>query len=388
MPDQPTVLLIGNYRPDGQESMQRFAQVLLRLSELGWAMERLAPAVRLGRLRPGKSGAGKWLGYFDKFVLFPRELRRRLRSVRPPALVHVCDHSNAMYVRELAAVPHVVTCHDVLAIRSALGHFPQNPVRATGRRLQSLILAGLRRARHLACDSAETRRQLLALGGFEPACATQVTIGLNYPYRPMDGAGRAAVFLAAEKLRPLADRRYVLHVGGNQWYKNRAGVVRIYENFAQKNPAGPDLVMAGATPPPGLAQAVAASGVAGRIHLVGGVGDTELNALYAGAECLLFPSHQEGFGWPVLEAMAAGTRVLTSERAPMTEIGGAAAAYLNPDDEAGAAARLGELLAEPVPARQERIKAGLAQAAKFSTQAMLEGYAALYTQILAASRSA
>ncbi len=383
------MLLIGNYAPDGQQSMQRFADVMRRgLSELGWAVELLSPAVRLGRLRPGNRGAGKWLGYFDKFVIFPRELRRRLRSPRRPALVHVCDHSNAMYVRALAATPHLVTCHDVIAIRSALGHFPQNPVRATGRRLQALILAGLRRARQIACDSAESQRQLLALGGINPARVTQVNIGLNYPYRPMDEAGCAAVLQAGEKLRPLAGRSYILHVGGNQWYKNRAGVVRIYENFAQKNPSGPDLVMAGATPPPGLAQAVAASDVAGRIHLVGGVSDTELNALYAGAECLLFPSYQEGFGWPVLEAMAAGTRVLTSGRAPLTEIGGAAAAYLDPDDETDAAVRLGALLAEPAQDRQRRTAAGVEQAAKFSTSAMLEGYTALYNQILAVSRTA
>jgi glycosyltransferase involved in cell wall biosynthesis len=362
--------------------MQRFAHVLLGLSEHGWAVELLPPPVRLGRLRPAKHGAGKWLGYFDKFVLFPRELGRRLHAGRRPALVHVCDHSNAMYVRQLEAIPHVVTCHDVLAIRSALGHFPQNPVRATGRRLQALILAGLRRAQHLACHSRETQRQLLDLGRFEPSRVSFVPIGLNYPYRPMAASERAVVFQEQENLRLLQGRRYVLHVGANQWYKNRAGAVRIYHHYIRQNPAGPDLVMAGATPPPELLQTVAAAGLAGRVHFVGAVSDVGLNALYSGAECLLFPSLQEGFGWPVLEAMAAGTRVITTRRPPMTEIGGAAAAYLDPEDEAGAGVQLGQLLAEAEPARAARIAAGLVQAGQFSTRDMLAGYSTLFHKII------
>ena len=76
----------------------------------------------LGRLGAGHAGAAKWLGYVDKFALFPPELRRAMAWAD---LVHVCDQGNAMYMRYLQNKPHLLTCHDVLAIRSALGDVPE-----------------------------------------------------------------------------------------------------------------------------------------------------------------------------------------------------------------------------------------------------------------------
>jgi hypothetical protein len=79
--DQPPlrVLLIGNYAPDRQESMQRFAQTLAtHLPERGLDVRLLRPEARLGRLHAGTHGIGKWLGYIDKFVFFPRQLAREL----------------------------------------------------------------------------------------------------------------------------------------------------------------------------------------------------------------------------------------------------------------------------------------------------------------------
>ena len=63
-------------------------------------------------------GATKWAGYFDKFVLFPREFRKAMNWTD---IVHICDHSNSVYMKHVGNRPHVVTCHDLLAVRSALG---------------------------------------------------------------------------------------------------------------------------------------------------------------------------------------------------------------------------------------------------------------------------
>lgn len=380
--DFPPVLLIGNYAPDEQQSMQRYAEALLGgLQTLGWRVELVRPQARFGRWSSPGHEFGKWLGYFDKFVLFPRELRRRVAAASHGQIVHICDHSNAIYISKLHSIPHLITCHDVIAIRGAQGHFPQNAVRASGRRLQAMVLAGLRHARQLVCVSEETRRQLLGLGGFDPARVTMVSSGLNYPYRPLPEAERTAVLGAREPLRALLGRRYVFHVGGNQWYKNRAGVVRIYAEYARQNPAGLDLVLAGKALPAELVGLIAANGLGSRVHEIGTVSNAELNALYSGADCLLFPSRCEGLGWPILEAMAAGTRVMTTGRPPMNDVGGPAAVYVDPENETEAAVRLAELLAEAGPVWSARISAGLAQARKFSTQAMMEGYVGLYQKI-------
>ena len=105
------VLLIGNYARDEQQSMQRFVRVLLdQLSIRGVPVELLSPQPVWGRRGNAQAGLGKWLGYLDKFVLFPAVLRRHLRKAQAaatsPLVAHVCDHSNAAYTRSLSRVPH------------------------------------------------------------------------------------------------------------------------------------------------------------------------------------------------------------------------------------------------------------------------------------------
>ena len=134
------VLLVGNYAPDAQESMQRFCAMLEgELRALGHQVRVVRPRPRLNYRAAPAAGIAKWLGYADKFLLFPAMLRR---AARRADIVHICDHSNAPYAKHCGKTPHLVTCHDVLAIASALGLVPQNPTGATGKLLQRFILRG------------------------------------------------------------------------------------------------------------------------------------------------------------------------------------------------------------------------------------------------------
>jgi hypothetical protein len=91
------ILLVANYAPDRQESMLRFAAALEGgFGHDGVMVETIRPAPVFGNFLPTQSGFGKWLGYLDKFVLFPRVLKKHIASLRP-AVVHICDHSNAIY---------------------------------------------------------------------------------------------------------------------------------------------------------------------------------------------------------------------------------------------------------------------------------------------------
>src|ERR1041384_2034452 len=105
------VLLLGNYAADQQESMQHFAQMLLGgLMARGVAVELVRPEPIFGRLISGNSGPAKWLGYLDKFFVFPRTLKRRLRSLGAGDVLHICDHSNAVYTKYATRIPHLMTC--------------------------------------------------------------------------------------------------------------------------------------------------------------------------------------------------------------------------------------------------------------------------------------
>lgn len=374
------VLLVSNYSQDGQESMLRFAEALRAgLLAEGVDAGTVRPEPLFGRLRPGASGLGKWLGYLDKFCVFPRRLKRLARGAD---VVHICDHSNAMYVPCIATRPHLVTCNDMLAIRSARGEFPQNRTGWTGRVLQRWILSGLRRARRLTCISEATRNDVLRLTGHPPEIVSVTFMGQNFAYAPVAeilravGARRRGAPPAAQVFskRRIPASPYILHVGGSQWYKNRRGVLAIHAALKRRfGREAPELVLVG----PPLERPI--PGVETRER----VDNADLAALYTGAELLLFPSLEEGFGWPIIEAQACGCRVLATGRAPMTEVGGNAAFYLaDPNDAEAGAARVMEMLAQDEEGRRKAVEAGIANAARFSTSRMVNEYAALYREVL------
>ena len=235
------VLLLGNSAADQQLSMLGFAGALQSgLCDRGIAARILAPAQVFGRFGRPHAGVGKWLAYVDKFALFPRALRRALAWAD---VVHVCDQGNAMYLKYLQQTPHVLTCNDLMAIRAARGEMPGWTTGRTGRVYQKLILAGIDQAQHVACISETTRQDLLRISHVPQARASVIPEGLLYPYRPMP-TDESAPILSTLGLD--APTPYLLHVGGNQPYKNRDGVLAIYAALRRLTPETPlRLVLAG-----------------------------------------------------------------------------------------------------------------------------------------------
>jgi glycosyltransferase involved in cell wall biosynthesis len=371
------VLLIGNYEYNRQESMQRFVEMLRHgLIDAGCDVHWIRPAPVMGRLKPDESGLGKWLGYFDRFVLFPPPLRRQVQWAD---VVHICDQANSVYIPWLKGKPHVVTCHDMLAISSALGEIPQNPTRWSGRVFQRWILSGLRHAQRVVCDSEQTRIEFLRVANIPQERVTVTPIALNYRYRPMEPE-EAEVHLRA---LGLADERpFLLHVGGNQWYKNREGVLRIFHHLA-KLPGYEQhsLVMAGKPWTHRMQNYVEEMGLVGGIKELVAISNEQLRALYSTAEALIFPSFQEGFGWPIIEAQACGCLVVTTDRPPMTEVGGDTVVYVDPTDEVGAARTIAESLKD----QQAVQKSGFLNVVRFSNEAMITGYLNAYKTVLTES---
>lgn len=366
------ILLVGNYLPDSSESMCRFVSMLEHgLLEAEEDVRVLRPRV-LARKLPGTGATAKWLGYIDKFLLFPGMLRR---AAKWADVVHICDHSNSLYVRHLGDISHVVTCHDLLAVRSALGDIPLHRTRWAGRRLQSLILNGLKNAQCVACVSDATMQDVFQITGLSPNKVSRIYNGLNYTYSPMELAE------AQERLLRLGvptDVPFVLHVGGNQWYKNRLGALHIFSLF-QKRPEAADFILVTAGKPwlPEMRRFLKEQRIEQRVLELISVADEDLRALYSRASLLLFPSLAEGFGWPIIEAQACGCPVATSNRRPMTEVGGDGASYFNPEDPESAVESILGVLQSPAKYRE----LGLRNAARFNTLQATQAYLEIYKRV-------
>jgi glycosyltransferase involved in cell wall biosynthesis len=329
------ILLVGNYPLDNQTSMLRYAEMLCRqLALRGHQIEMIQPQSIVGNL-VSQRALRKWLGYVDKYIFFPAKLRSRSLAFD---LVHVCDHSNSMYLPHTSGRPSSITCHDLLAIASAQGRYPEQRISATGKVQQRWILKHLTSARHVVCVSAHTARELATFSSEASQDVAIIPNGLNFPYSP---ASEEDVHHLRERLGLAAGEQYLLHIGGDHWYKNRAGVLRIFQSLSRllrtTGAPVPRLVMAGQALSQEMRDSIVTDGLAASVIEVPDPSNEVLRSLYTGAAALLFPSLHEGFGWPLIEAQSCGCPVITSNRSPMTEVAGDAALYIDPADESASA---------------------------------------------------
>jgi glycosyltransferase involved in cell wall biosynthesis len=370
------ILLIGNYALDRQQSMQRFARMMLDgLTAAGVEAELIQPEPFLGRFRLAGGFVAKWLAYLDKFIFFRGELRKRIAA--RPAIVHICDHSNAMYAKQIRGSPVVVTCHDLLAVRGGLGEQTDTLASVAGKFLQRWIVVGLESATAISCDSKATladAERLVARKNGRPRLE-MITLGLSYPYRKLAEDEALARLTATSVLGP--DKPFVLHVGSNLRRKNREGVLRIFARC--KEQWNGLLVFAGERLSPALRSLGQELGIAERIVELPDVTNELLEALYTRATALVFPSTCEGFGWPIAEAHACGCPVLCTASEPMIEVAGSAGLTHPLADEAGFAADIVRLAD---PAERERWSAkALENAKRFSAARMISEYRDLYRSL-------
>lgn len=367
------ILLIGNYAADRQQSMLRYAAVLSEgLRDAGHDVRLYAPRARLNPGERPAQSLWKWLGYADKFVLARADIAALERWAD---VVHVCDHSNAPYVPKRPLRPWVVTCHDLLAVRGALGEDTDCPASRTGRVLQRWILSGLRRADRLVAVSAATLADVRRLVDTTASRSRVVPPPLNYPYRRLDDATLRVRLAAIPGLRT----PYVLLVGSDQRRKNRAAAVETLGRIRDRWPG--IFVFAGEPLGNDLRARAAALGVGERMLDVPSPSGETLEALYNGALALLFPSRFEGFGWPPLEAQACGCPVVCSDAPPMPEVTGGAARICSLERESEFADALLELAADRVE-RDRWIALGEANVRRYDVPSFTAGMLATYAGAL------
>ena len=292
-----------------------------------------------------------------------------LRRPRLPAgLLGALDlvHATSAAVPPVRGRPLVATVHDL-----GFRHYP-DAYPAAGRRYHhrsARIVAG--EAARVLVPSEATARDLAELYAVDRGRITIVPLGVQPPARP-DHRG------AARLLHDLGVRGpFLLAVGTLEPRKN---LPRLLAAFGEVTDELPDhwLVVVG---PVGWGPKLQPTGESVRVKLAGPVGDATLHALYEQADGLAYPSLYEGFGLPVLEAMAHGTPVLTSDRSSLPEVAGDAALLVDPADRGAIAKALVRLVGDGA-LRQRLAAAGRRRAAGFSWPATAAATWAAYRQAL------
>ena len=372
----------------GSQSMPRFVDMLAEgMKTRGHEVQVLRPEAKFSKLRV--KGFKKWLGYVDQYLVFPKLAKKEIGDNNNDTLYVITDHALGPYVPIVAGRPHVIHCHDFLAQRSAKGEIFKNPTSLTGRIYQSFIRSGYLQGKNFISVSQKTKEDLHHFLRAMPASSDVIYNGLNPSFAPgnINEARRALAISFNTDL----SNGYILHVGGNQWYKNRVGVIEIYNSWRTIFQINIPLLLIGNPPSVLLTKAYENSAYKDDIHFLSGIEDQEVKLAYIAASVFIFPSLAEGFGWPIAEAMASGTLVITTNEAPMTEVAGDAAflipvqpiaADLQIEWQQGCARVLNNVMNLQGSERNKAIENGIANAKRFNSEVTLNNIEARYKSIL------
>ncbi len=294
---------------------------------------------------------------------YPHWLAPRVRDFD---VFHVVDHSYAHVMRVLPAERTVVTCHDLDAMTAAL---PPASATAVEGLLARSVLDGISRAAHVACNSEATRSDLLASGRVAPARTSVSYFGVHPSCTP-----------AANGTSATAD---LLHVGSTIPRKRIDLLLRVFAG-ARKHVPYLRLIRAGGAFTPEQEDLAGHLGVLEHIVQMPTLEREQLADLYRHAALVLLTSDREGFGLPVIEAMACGTPVVASGIPALREIGGDAAIYCPPGDVTAWVDAIAALLREKESDTKEwkaRRDACVRRAARFDWKTYAGEMSALYLQV-------
>lgn len=278
----------------------------------------------------------------------------------------------------LPPLPHVravVTIHDIIHLL-----YPQFlPSRAAHVYARVMIRRALKRADRIITVSYNSKRDLVDYFGVHPSGIEVIYNGVSSRFRSDVPQGEREAAAAKYRVRP----PYLLFLGGEKPHKNVRNVVRAFAEARRDRVLTQSLVLAGplAKNPARLRALIAALDLAGSVFQPGIVEEADLPALYAGSDLFLYPTLYEGFGLPVIEAMACGTPVLTSSTSALQEIAGGYAYMVDPMD-VDAIARGIASLSTDAKLRADFVELGKKRALEFSWDRAAEKTLAVYASVL------
>jgi glycosyltransferase involved in cell wall biosynthesis len=317
-----------------------------------------------------------------RVIALPVDPQRRAEWVLADQ-VHVpraASRAGADLVHSLAStgptrgrMARVVTVHDLNYLKHPDAHFG---LRSVGMRI--LVPAAAHRSRRVIVSSHATRDDLVRLLHLDASKIDVVPLAVGHP--------PGAPNLSRDRVRAdigAGERPILLTVSAKRPHKN---LERLLGALSRLSPERRPLLVLPGYPTPHekqLRERARRLGIAGDVQFLGWIPDDELEDLYRAADCFVFPSLHEGFGLPVLEAMARGLPVATSARSSLSEVAGRAALFFDPEDEVSMANAIERLLTEPdLVARLA--SAGPVQAARFTWAATASGCVESYRRALEA----
>ncbi|MBI2856788.1 MAG: glycosyltransferase family 4 protein [Chloroflexi bacterium] len=265
-------------------------------------------------------------------------------------------------------LPFIVTVHDLERMC-----FPFAAEDPSARVDLNLDASAIKRADHIIAVSENTRRDLVKHLGVPTDRITVIHNGVDHSVFKPNGTG----------LLPFP---YILYVGSERPRKNLETLLAAFAQL-KKRPGFSDLklVKVGG---PGRSDAFRAAtlqvirklGLEGEVVFVGQVTDSELSAYYSSARALVYPSLYEGFGLPILEAMACGCPVVTSNISSLPEVAGEAALFVNPRERQDLARAMARILSDGA-VRRQLIAKGRERSGRFSWARAAEATAAVYRRV-------
>jgi len=267
-----------------------------------------------------------------------------------------CDlyhHTDFQLAEVSGRTPQVMTLHDLAFLRHPEFYPP-----ATARALSDVVHTAARRCAAFIVPSEATARDVEELLRVQPRRIYLAPLGVDDGFRAAPG--------------PPRDRRYLLAIGTLEPRKN-------YDRVIRALPEGVELLIAGGR---GWldGETLALAAARPQVRLLGRVGEEALRELVAGAAGVVYASLFEGFGLPVIEALAAGRPVLTSDREPMRSIAGGAALLVDPEDEGALRQGMRRLLDDDA-LRRDLMSRGPARAREFTWRACAEATLRAYEEV-------
>ncbi len=270
--------------------------------------------------------------------------------------------------------PAVVTIHDI-----SFALHPEWFTRRARLAFGGFAASSARRARHVLTVSECSRRDIIDRFGVPASRVTAVHLAPDPGFTPVSDPDR----IAAVRAKYGAPEGYILYVGS---ISPRRNIPRLLDAFARVARDRKDafLLIAGSVEPPSppVDPLIRARGLERRARCTGYVDGADLPALYSGASLVAYPSLYEGFGLPVVEAMACGVPVIASNTSCFPEVAGDAALLVDPHDTGALAEGIAALLSD-ARLRESLVARGLRRASEFSWDRAAEATIAVYRAALA-----
>ena len=301
-----------------------------------------------------------------------------IRIIKENSYVNKWLHDNSIDIYHVtknfgvplfSSIPIVVTIHDIIPHL-----FPQQYLKNTVERIyyEMAIRHSIKKASKILTVSAFSKQELIKAYGVKADKIIVIANGYNEVYKPI----KNKELLDGVKEKYRLRGRYILTFGGSEYRKNVKRLINVYQkHFSDEYKL---VVIGGKWRDIDLASEYKTDS---NILFLSNVPEQDLIAIYNLAEIFVFPSFYEGFGIPVLEGMACGVPVITSDVSSMPEVGGDAAIYFDPYDEKDMAEKI-ELVLKDDILRQEMISKGLKRVKEYSWEKCAKETLKVYGEVL------